>query len=204
VAILRSRRLALLAMAAIQTLLALPCGLAGAAVLVTPALAQEQGQATPAAISVRVGETFSIALDSTPGTGYSWELAQAPDEALVRLVGSEYVAPAGAAPPGAPGREVWTFAAVAPGQTTITLHYRRPWESGQAPARLSRTVVSVQPAAGPLPFPVPTWGVALTFIAVLLLLGTGALYVARRGQRGAGEREAGAPRRTSQTISSRR
>ena len=34
---------------------------------------------------------------------------------------------------GAPGEELWTFTAVAEGETEIVLEYVRPWETDEAP-----------------------------------------------------------------------
>jgi len=89
---------------------------------------------TPAQIVTAPGEQFTLRLDANHSTGFAWELAKPLDGAVVTLVGTEYEeATTGGV--GAPGVEVWTFAAVASGWATINLAYRRAWEE-MAPARM--------------------------------------------------------------------
>ncbi|HEX6605670.1 MAG TPA: protease inhibitor I42 family protein [Chloroflexia bacterium] len=73
-------------------------------------------------ITVAPGGDFAIRLASNATTGYRWELHSAPDSAVVTLRESRYDGP-DAPLVGAGGHEVWTFHAVAPGQTTIGLRY---------------------------------------------------------------------------------
>ena len=76
-------------------------------------------------LSVSKGETFVIALESNPSTGFVWTVAQAPDSAVVTLEDQTYEKPDSSAM-GAPGTERFTFKAVAAGTTTIGLRYARP------------------------------------------------------------------------------
>jgi predicted secreted protein len=85
-------------------------------------------------ISVQVGDTFTVALPSNRTTGYSWALAETPDPAVLVLVSDTYVPPS-AARPGAGGTECWTFSGVGAGTTTLSLVYRRPWETDTPPAQ---------------------------------------------------------------------
>lgn len=80
-------------------------------------------------IRVQQGAEFQIRLESNATTGYQWVLADSL-RGPVRLVGSEYVAPAQQNPPaaGAGGHERWTFRAASPGEAVISLVYARPWE----------------------------------------------------------------------------
>jgi inhibitor of cysteine peptidase len=73
-------------------------------------------------ITVAPGSDFAIRLASNATTGYRWELHTPPDSAVVNLRDSRYDGP-DAPLVGAGGHEVWTFHAVAPGQTTIGLRY---------------------------------------------------------------------------------
>lgn len=115
---------------------------------VTPAApvqpASGSAQQTADSITLAPGEEFTITLDSNRTTGYSWRLAQPLDESLVALVGSDYTPSGAGGLAGAGGTEVWTFHALAPGQTTIALEYVRPWETGVAPARTHATTVFIQ------------------------------------------------------------
>jgi inhibitor of cysteine peptidase len=147
----------MLALAAIGTLL-----------IACAARAKDGEPPEPASFVVAPGQQFDIRLPSNPSTGYRWEVGTALDDAVVKLVGSDFqraepprAAPAATpTPPGSPpsplprgdvggataplgqeGIETWRFEAVAVGRTAIELVYVRPWETDVAPAR--RAVYSV-------------------------------------------------------------
>ena len=82
-------------------------------------------------IAATMGERFVIALEANPATGYQWAADFETDR--LRLV-DRSVRPASAsqAPPGAPKTEEFTFEALAAGETSIRLEYRRPWEDEPA------------------------------------------------------------------------
>jgi inhibitor of cysteine peptidase len=120
--------------------------LSGAAALVLAVaacslFASEPGP-RPADVVATTGRQFAITLDANRPTGFQWELAQPLDEDVVRLAGTAYEQVPGAVP-GAGGKEVWTFDAVAPGWAKIELVYRRPWEE-MAPAKISVFSVEVE------------------------------------------------------------
>ncbi|MEI8357289.1 MAG: protease inhibitor I42 family protein [Deltaproteobacteria bacterium] len=124
--------------ATLLTLLLAGCGLrAGAA-------------AVPAATQVAPGDRFDLRLEANPSTGYTWSLGKPLDASVLRLVASRFVSSAAAAPGGAPplagqgGNEIWTFEAVAPGRTKISMFYARPWEKGVAPAKIVAHTVLVR------------------------------------------------------------
>lgn len=96
----------------------------------------------PADVVAVTGRTFILTLDANRSTGFAWELAKPLDEDVVRLAGTAYEQ-APDAPPGAVGKEVWTFDAVAPGWAKIELVYRRPWEE-MAPAKIAVFSVEVE------------------------------------------------------------
>jgi inhibitor of cysteine peptidase len=77
-------------------------------------------------IDVRIGETFTIVLDSNPTTGYSWQLKSKPAPSIV-FVGSAYRTNQPVLP-GTGGREIWTFKAVTAGDAGISLQYVRPFD----------------------------------------------------------------------------
>jgi predicted secreted protein len=97
---------------------------------------------TPSAIIATPGQRFSIAVDANHSTGFRWELDKPLDAAVLTLVDTQYEQEPNAAP-GAAGKEVWTFDAVATGWARIQLAYRRPWEE-MAPARLAMYSVDVR------------------------------------------------------------
>lgn len=86
-------------------------------------------------IIVSPDKRFAIVIDSNPTTGYSWQLAKPINEKIIKFSGSEYI-PANTKRGivGAGGKEVWTFVAVAAGETAISLKYVRPWEKENPPA----------------------------------------------------------------------
>ena len=92
---------------------------------------------------MKVGQRFSIALESNPTTGYRWELARPLDEGILKLVSSEYrtLATTFPPPPGTEGIEIWTFEALERGTAEISLKYVRPWETDVPPAREQTFVV---------------------------------------------------------------
>ncbi len=96
-------------------------------------------------VQVQVGQAIVITLDSNATTGYRWRLGQPLDEAVVRLEGSEYLAPTPVPGlVGAGGREVWRFTAIGRGQTALAMQYVRPFETTPTPARtFSVTLVVV-------------------------------------------------------------
>lgn len=91
-------------------------------------------------IRTKTGETFTVALESNPTTGYGWALDGKEDATVVRKVSDEFVGkphPPGMV--GVGGTERWTFQAAKPGKTALRFIYRRPWEKDVAPVR-ERTV----------------------------------------------------------------
>jgi predicted secreted protein len=127
------------------TLRALAAGAFFAAALQACGGATDPDEFSDPNISIHVaqGREFALRLESNASTGYSWELARPLDDARLALVGSRYVQGQSSLV-GAPGSELWTFRAVARGQTTIDLEYVRSWETEQTPARTASFSVSVE------------------------------------------------------------
>lgn len=76
-------------------------------------------------VSLRVGEYLLVALPGNPTTGYDWEVKETP-AFLSPVEGPGYRPSSGLI--GAGGMFYWRYEAVASGQGTLTLAYRRPWE----------------------------------------------------------------------------
>ncbi len=70
-------------------------------------------------IEVMAGTDFTIVVEANPSTGLHWEVAVELDTKVVEYVWKEFIAKGSA--PGSSGWDVWTFKAVAPGKTIITL-----------------------------------------------------------------------------------
>ena len=79
---------------------------------------------TAQAIRVAVGETFAIALEGNPSTGYTWQVTT--DEQYLELLARDFQ-PHGQGI-GSAGEEIFQFCALSSGQATITCEYRRPWD----------------------------------------------------------------------------
>jgi inhibitor of cysteine peptidase len=73
--------------------------------------------------TLAVGNTLTVKLGSNYSTPYRWTIdTKIGDSTIVKQTGHRFVGPASDAL-GAPGAEVWTFAALKPGSTTITTSY---------------------------------------------------------------------------------
>ena len=95
-------------------------------------------------VYVPAGDTFKLSLGANPTTGFSWsETAQIDDAAVLQQTNHEYIAPAGDMP-GASGKEVWEFATLKPGTTTVYLEYGRPWEGGEKAEWTYKVTVNVE------------------------------------------------------------
>lgn len=88
------------------------------------------------------GQHFDFSLESNPTTGYSWQVAQAPDSNIVQLVNSYFAEPSGDLV-GAPGEEVWQFQAVAAGTATTVLEYSQLWDTATPPAKRYTLTINV-------------------------------------------------------------
>jgi inhibitor of cysteine peptidase len=93
-------------------------------------------------ITVANGNTFTVALPITSGTGYTWEAQSNPD---LQQMGTQTVH--GADRAGAPATQRITFRAQATGggtqRTTLELDYVRPWEDGVPPAQTASFAVKI-------------------------------------------------------------
>jgi inhibitor of cysteine peptidase len=93
-------------------------------------------------ISLKTGDTLLIELDGNITTGFNW-IPAAQDPVLLSQVGGNQVTPESNLP-GAPGRIVLQFKAVAQGQTRLRLDYKRSWETGVAPEKSFEVTVVVK------------------------------------------------------------
>ncbi|HET6420676.1 MAG TPA: protease inhibitor I42 family protein [Geobacteraceae bacterium] len=94
-------------------------------------------------VKIPAGSEFTLTLESNRTTGYQWQLAKSPDEAVVQFVGNKYEVP-DTKLIGAGGKEIWTFKAVGKGKTEIALKYVRPWEKDVPPVKEAVFTVVVE------------------------------------------------------------
>ncbi len=89
------------------------------------------------------GDILVVALPSTPGTGFGWQVAHI-DRDVLRASGKPQLIRSSKPMPGAPATQVFRFDAARRGSTRLDLVYVRPWERGVAPARAFRLLVKVR------------------------------------------------------------
>lgn len=82
---------------------------------------------TSETVRVPVGGEFSVRLESTPTTGYVWDVDTLPES--IELLGSEYEKPAAGASPGDPVIQAFRFRARKAGEHLINIVLKRQWES---------------------------------------------------------------------------
>ena len=85
-------------------------------------------------LALKVGDTLQVSLGSSPSTGFSWApQMQIANAAVLVQTGHEALAPS-ATRPGAAASDVWALQAMAPGNTTVSTSYGRPWPGGEKDA----------------------------------------------------------------------
>jgi inhibitor of cysteine peptidase len=95
---------------------------------------------------LKKGEVMSVTLESNPSTGYAWLATISNTATLVQMAEPDYSEPGPSATPlvGAPGTQTFFFQAIETGNATLTLDYKRNWETGVAPIQTITIVVNVQ------------------------------------------------------------
>jgi predicted secreted protein len=95
-------------------------------------------------IRVLAGKEFSITLAANHTTGYSWRLATTLDPATLKQISNVYNERPSDATVGAPGEEVWTFAAAAQGRVPLVFEYARPFETDAKPVKTAKFLVVIE------------------------------------------------------------
>lgn len=94
-------------------------------------------------VSLSVGDTLTVTLGSNPSTGFTWaEKMLISDPKVMTQLGHQMVA-SSTGNPGAPGKEMWELKAIAPGNTTVSTTYGRPWPGGEKDSWVFSTNVTV-------------------------------------------------------------
>jgi len=103
--------------------------------------AQESKQVNT--VETRVGQSFTIALESNPTTGYRWQFAKPLDKNMLKVISASHsIDHPNLA--GSGGKQIWTIDALNPGTTTIYLKYVRSWEKDQPPAKEESFVIVIK------------------------------------------------------------
>ena len=109
----------------------------------TPEQVSVDASSTGKSITMSVGDTLVVTLQSNASTGFSWQLDQISDTSVLEKTNNQYVAPA-TPMPGAPGSEVWTFEALKSGTSAILMEYSQPFAGGIKGAQTFSLTVNVQ------------------------------------------------------------
>jgi len=95
-------------------------------------------------VAVKVGQPVAITLKGNPTTGYLWSVAGLSSNTVEQVGEVEYRRDeAGKHLVGSGGVFVATFKAAKPGQTTVRMEYRRPWEKDVAPIETFSATIEV-------------------------------------------------------------
>ncbi len=92
-------------------------------------------------VTMAVGDTLDVVLQSNPTTGYSWNLVSPVAQWLV-LADTKFKASSAAC--GAPGYSTYSFVAVSPGHCDIVMDYKRVWETDIPPVKTFAVSVCVE------------------------------------------------------------
>jgi inhibitor of cysteine peptidase len=96
-------------------------------------------------LNARVGEEFTLILESNPTTGYHWELVpDALDETKVTFVSNDYQSTSDPGLAGGGGVEIWKFKAVQSGTARIVLGYYPPSNTPTDPERTESFTVTIK------------------------------------------------------------
>ena len=95
-------------------------------------------------IETGAGKSFQIIIDANPTTGYHWEIVGELDKNVVEFVGKDYQSASQPGLVGGGGVDIWTFKAVAAGETKITLGYYPPSNTATDPAQTETFTVVVK------------------------------------------------------------
>ena len=93
---------------------------------------------------LKVGEILAISLASNPSTGYSWTASISDPAVLAQMGEPEYHESSSTPLPGSPGTQTFFFQATAAGTTTLTLDYKRPFETNVAPEKTVQIMIEVK------------------------------------------------------------
>jgi len=99
--------------------------------------------AAGASAEVAVGAPLLVTLCAQPATGYRWSPPVVADPGVAAVRSWAYTPPADPLP-GASGVERFLLVGTAPGTTTLTFSYDRPWAGGDTGARVATVALVVR------------------------------------------------------------
>jgi inhibitor of cysteine peptidase len=111
----------------------------------SPAIVPLDETASGTTIELKPGDEIAISLESNHSTLYRWHLTGNTDDTVLEFVSSEFVPPDNSGP-GKPGTDIWTFRALKPGSSTLTLQYSAGGNVGRT-FNLTARVTPLVPAS---------------------------------------------------------
>jgi len=96
-------------------------------------------------VEVEANEQFEIRLESTPSTGYAWEISAMTSPDLVELDTRTHVS-SDSGLVGAAGTDVFTFTAAERGAGILRLEYIRSFDDPVVPERVAEFIVRIDGA----------------------------------------------------------
>jgi predicted secreted protein len=96
---------------------------------------------------LKIGEVMAVTLASNPSTGYAWYATSSDPDVVSQMGEAQYQEPASnSSQPvlGAAGTETLYFEATGAGSATLTLEYKRGWETDTAPDQTITITVIVK------------------------------------------------------------
>jgi inhibitor of cysteine peptidase len=94
-----------------------------------------------------VEDIMAVTLESNPSTGYGWFAASSNPDVVAQTGENQYEAPSSSTNEpvvGAPGKETIYLKATSAGTATITLEYKRGWETDVSPEKTLTITVEVK------------------------------------------------------------
>lgn len=95
-------------------------------------------------ITLHGGDVLEVALPASFGTGYSWKIANKTGNVLKARGGPETVPGEKGNQPGQSETQVFRFVTSARGTAQLEMHYVRPWEKDERPAKIFSLTVEVK------------------------------------------------------------
>ena len=124
---MKKRFMVLIAVVAIMSLGLFGCSSAGPA---ASSAVSVDDSSSGKQVEIAAGGTLTVTLESNQTTGFQWELKSVGDTSVLQSQGGTYNAPEDTGMVGAGGEEVWTFKALKPGTSSLSMEYSQPWDGG--------------------------------------------------------------------------
>lgn len=122
-----SRLMVLTGVVAVVSLVLFGCSPDGAS---APGVVSVDESSSGKQVEIAGGGTLTVTLESNVTTGFKWELKSIDSPSVLQSKGGTYNAPEDTGMTGVGGEEVWTFTALEPGTSSLSMEYSRPWEGG--------------------------------------------------------------------------